>query len=118
MTINGKELKFKLTNAATAERYEAALHRMEVETQKAQQNPPQSLAEAIRAQTGIVQHFVDGIFGEGTYATLGIDPDELDDNLEVAGQIIADAGEQSKAIQRRNARYSPERGKRSPIKLA
>ena len=113
MTINGIELPFKLTNAATAERYETALRKMQEAVDEMQANPPASLAEAIRGQIAQARAFVDGIFGEGTHAKLGADPEDLDENLDLVAQIVADAGEQTKEVQRRKLRYSPERSKRN-----
>lgn len=112
MTINGIELPFKLTNATTADKYETALRAMQEESNRLRENPPERLADGIRSQIMMAREFVDGVFGEGTYAKLGADPDDLDENLDIVAQIIEDGVEQTKAIQKRNAKYSPERSAR------
>lgn len=117
MTINGVELPFKLTNAASAARYEAALAEMREAAESFAKNPTESLAENVRRQISLVRGFVDRLFGEGTYDKLGADPDDLDESLDIYAQIIADGTEQAKAVQRRNAKYAPERGKRG-IKMS
>lgn len=118
MTINGVELPFKLTNATTADRYETALRVMQADADHLRANPPERLADGIRSQIALVRAFVDGVFGDGIYAKLGADPDDLDENLDIVAQIIADAGEQTKAIQKRNAKYSPTRSARNGVKKA
>lgn len=112
MEINGITLNFKLTNAKVAERYESALKELQKEADQLEKKPLPGLAENIYAQIDLVHRFVDSIFGAGTYDSLGVDPDDLDENLDIATQITEYAKNQCKAIQRRNARYAPERSKR------
>lgn len=110
MKINGHDFDFRLTNAATAERYETALREMQ---QRAEQAPQEgSLAEVIRGQTAMVKTFVDRLFGEGAYDTLGLDPDELDANLAVVQQIVDESGKQAQAIKARAGKYSPDKIRR------
>ena len=110
MKINGHEFDFRLTNAATAERYEKALQEMK---QRAEQTPKEgSLADIIRWQTAGVKTFVDRLFGEGTYDTLELDPDELDANLAVVQQIVEESGKQAKAVKARAGKYSPDKIRR------
>lgn len=109
MTINDIELNFKLTNAAVADRYESALLTMRKKGEELEKHPPVRLADAIREQTALVKEFIDRVFGEGTYAALKVDPDDLDENLEIAAQVIEESGRQYTTMKRRIGRYDPKR---------
>lgn len=112
MTINNIELKFKLTNAAMAERYEKALHTMQRKGEALEKKPPEGLAQVIRAQTKLVEEFMDAMFGAGTYGKLGIDPDDLEENLDLVAQVNAEAERQVTDTKRKIGKYSAARSKR------
>lgn len=112
MTINGIEFKFKLTNAAVAERYEKALHTMHRKGEALEKKPPEELSQAIRAQTKLVEEFMDTVFGEGTYGKLGTDPDDLEENLDLVAQVNAEAARQVADTKRKIGKYSAARIKR------
>lgn len=112
MTINGIELKFKLTNAATAERYETALSVVQRKDDELKKHPPEKISEAIRSQIDLVREFMDTIFGEGTWSGLGTDPNDLDENVDLMAQVIEEASRQGTEVQRRFSKYDPKRSKR------
>lgn len=109
MKINGHELEFRLSNAAMAERYEQALAEMR---QGCQTPASGSLAQVIRAQTALVRAFVDRLFGQGTYQALGLDLDELEENLAAMRQIVEESGRQAQAVKTQAGRYSPDKVRR------
>lgn len=112
MTINGVELKFKLTNAATAERYEEALNVVQRKGEELEKHLPEKLSDAIRSQVKLAQEFMDSVFGEGTWALMGTDPDDLDENVDLVAQVIEEAARQGAEMQRKLGKYDPKRSKR------
>ena len=112
MTLNGKEVIFKLTNAATAERYEQALKNMQDKGEELEKHPLEGLAANIRAQIDMVREFVDTIFGPGEWEILETDHDDLDENIDLVEQIIQESERQKDALQRRVSKYDPRRNKR------
>lgn len=118
MQINGHELKFSMTNVKTADKFEKALVHMKEATDAVQNEPvPGGMADSIRRQIEIAETFVSDIFGEDvTFSALGIDLDELVDCLDVVEQIIDEAAAQKDQLQRRTARYSPNRAQRRAVR--
>lgn len=112
MTINGVELKFKLTNAATAERYEEALNMMQRKGEELEKHPPEKLSDAIRSQVELARDFMDAVFGEGTWANLGTDPNDLDENVDLVSQVIEESARQGAEMRRKLGKYDPKRSKR------
>lgn len=112
MTLNGKEVIFKLTNATTAERYEQALKNMQDKGEELEKHPREGLAANIRAQIDMVREFVDTIFGTGTWEQLETDHDDLDENIGLVEQLIQESEKQKDALQRRVGKYDPRRNKR------
>lgn len=112
MTINGIELNFKPTNVAVAERYETALKTLQKKGEELEKKPLDGLAANIRAQIDMVHEFMDLVFGEGTYGGLGVDPDDLEENLDLVAQVNADAARQSAEMKRKIGKYTPNRSKR------
>lgn len=113
MQINGHELKFSMTNAETAARFEQALTAMQRAAQDLEDAPPQSLAEGIRRQIQSAADFIACIFGDSvTLESLGCDADELMDCLDVVEQVIDEANAQKEKLDRRFARYAPNRAQR------
>lgn len=113
MQINGHELKFSMTNADTAARFEKALLSMQRAAQDLEAAPPQSLAEGIRRQIQSAEEFITCIFGDAvTLESLDCDTDELMDCLDVVEQVIDEANTQKEKLDRRFARYAPNRAQR------
>ena len=115
MTLKGIELEFKLTKASTAERYENALKAMRARADALREQPMESLAAGLRAQITLVREFVDAVFGEGVYDKLGLDPDELEEHLDVVQSIVDEAGVQTREIQARVNKYTPNRSARRAV---
>lgn len=113
MTYNGVELTLQLTNATFAERYETALHKAHRAAEAAGKAEGASLAQMIRGQCAVVATFIDEVFGAGTYAALGVDPDDLTANTDLFAQIIEDSRSQRNALRKRLQQYSPARSART-----
>lgn len=108
MQVNGMELDFKITNAKFAQKYEQAFEKM----RRACETLPDTLAENIRAQCQAVKKMTDTLFGAGVYEQLGLDPDDLDENLDFVGQIIQEVGTQKEQALHRYDKYLPTRATR------
>ena len=52
------------------------------------------------------------MFGQGTYQALGLDPDELEENLAAMRQIVEESGRQAQAVKTQAGRYSPDKVRR------
>ena len=108
MQVNGMELNFKITNGKVAQKYERAFEEM----RRACETLPDTLAENIRAQCQAVNKLTDTLFGAGVYETLGLDPDDLDENLDFVDRIIQEAALPKEQALHRYDKYLPNRAAR------
>ncbi len=108
MQVNGMELEFKITNAKFARKYEQAFEKM----RHACEALPDTLAENIRAQCQAVKKLTDTLFGAGVYEQLGLDPDDLDENLDFVDRMIQEAALQKEQALHRYDKYLPNRAAR------
>ena len=108
MNLHDMGLEMNLASANFADRYETAFAAMKA----ACDHMPQAYAAGIRAQINAVHDLVDTIWGEGTYAGLKLDEDDLMPHLELVEAIVAEATTQSARIRDRYAKYRPNRAER------
>lgn len=110
MQINGIELKIRLTNASFAGRFEQSVRDL---NQKLKEKPSfDDLEAAIRYQCNTVKNFILGVFGDGVYEKLGVDPEDLDENYQLMEDIMAEAEKQKNAIVSKRSKYTPNRAQR------
>ena len=108
MLVNGIELEFKITNVKFAQKYEQAFAKMQQECETL----PNTLAENICAQCQAVRTLTETLFGTGMYEKLGIDPDDLEENLDFIERIIQEASMQKEKALHRYDKYLPNRATR------
>lgn len=110
MQINGIELEIRLTNASFAGRFEKAVRDL---NQAIKGKPAfDDLEAAIRYQCDAVKKFVLGVFGDGVYEKLGVDPEDLDENYQLMEDIMAEAEKQKNSIVSKRSKYTPNRAQR------
>ena len=109
MLFHGVELNVNLLNASFAERYEAALQKLQDDIKNVN---TESLAQSIRGQIACVKSFIDTAFGAGVYVSLKMDGDDLDQHLDLVEQIVMETAAQKERIRQRFDKYSPNRAAR------
>lgn len=109
MQINSVELNVQFTNADFVERYENAVEKLQ---KKSMDIPKDSWSKAIRYQIATVKEYVDEIFGDGSYASIHLNPDDLDEHLNIIEEISKEFIAQKTSFTQRMNQYKPNRSQR------
>lgn len=113
LTINGMEFEFDMMNARCAEAYERGFRDL---TEAVKQPGESSLSAEIRRQCRLTRQLLDTVLGEGAYDRAGVDPENLDANLDAVDALVQEAARQKDNALRRAAKYSPNRAQRRGAK--
>ena len=114
MKLKDLEVDFSFTDADCLERLEKASKKVQEEA-KEHKKEEMSLSEAIRKECGIINNFIDEVFGEGIAEKVFKGKNDLQEHMELFTDIMNAKIEMTKATQNLydnleyKAKYMPNR---------
>ena len=114
MKLKDIEVDFSFTDADCLERLEKASKKVQEEA-KEHKKEEMSLSEAIRKECGIINNFIDEVFGEGIAEKVFKGKNDLQEHMELFTDIMNAKIEMTRATQnlydnkKKKAKYMPNR---------
>lgn len=114
MQINGVELYLDYGSISFTEKIEAAIR--EIQNRMEDVTRFETESEGQKKFVQEIHRFIDNVWGDGMYEKLGLDPDRFADHADIFADIMDESYRQrteiQNQIQKRTAKYSPNRAQR------
>lgn len=113
ITIHGKELSINMLSADTMERYETLNKKICEDIKDPKRYEGKSAADSMREQIGIIDKYLDDLFGEGTAASVfDADKSDLEMRIEAFAECAKLGGAADERVREISSRYGFNRAQR------